>query len=327
MRVAVIGAGISGLAAARQLKRAGIDCVVFEKSDRVGGRVETRSLGGYVFDTGATSIAPRGRSIEPVMFDELCTEGLVQVELPIFVHSGLRASLGHASVNMLARFTYLKGNEQLPLRLSEGLDIRFDANVLRIGSLPQARYEVAGEEFDALILTPPVPITKELLASIGESRALANASYRSCLSVMLGYAKPLEGLKYHALLDPDQTHPLTWLSIESAKCPERAPEGHTAFVAQLGPRYSAMNFESEDDTIVAATISYVTRLYGKDWDQPEVAGVVRYRFSHPETTSLFESVNSKMSRVIVAGDGVYGARIEYAFESGERAASLLLKPT
>ena len=43
--VAVVGAGLAGLTAARQLVRAGRSVVVFEADERVGGRTENRSLG------------------------------------------------------------------------------------------------------------------------------------------------------------------------------------------------------------------------------------------------------------------------------------------
>ncbi len=42
-RVLVIGAGISGLAAARRLKDAGFDVLILESRERIGGRIETSS--------------------------------------------------------------------------------------------------------------------------------------------------------------------------------------------------------------------------------------------------------------------------------------------
>ncbi|KAA0233536.1 MAG: FAD-binding protein [Actinobacteria bacterium] len=51
--VAVIGAGLAGLAAARRLAAAGREPIVFEATDRVGGRQRTSELGGTVFEQGA----------------------------------------------------------------------------------------------------------------------------------------------------------------------------------------------------------------------------------------------------------------------------------
>jgi len=52
-RVVIIGAGFSGLSAANALLDAGVDCVVLEARDRVGGRVESQVNGlGERIDTG-----------------------------------------------------------------------------------------------------------------------------------------------------------------------------------------------------------------------------------------------------------------------------------
>ncbi len=59
MRVGVVGAGFAGLAAAEELARAGVDVVVFEARDRVGGRVWSERLeNGSLVEMGAEFILP-----------------------------------------------------------------------------------------------------------------------------------------------------------------------------------------------------------------------------------------------------------------------------
>ena len=59
LRVAVVGAGLAGLAAADALAAAGHEPVVFEARERVGGRVHSRTLeNGAVVEMGAEFILP-----------------------------------------------------------------------------------------------------------------------------------------------------------------------------------------------------------------------------------------------------------------------------
>ena len=53
-RVVVVGAGLSGLAAALRLAGAGREVTVLEREDVPGGRAGRLELGGYSFDTGPT---------------------------------------------------------------------------------------------------------------------------------------------------------------------------------------------------------------------------------------------------------------------------------
>lgn len=54
--VAVVGAGVAGAMAAYRLKAAGINPVVFEAADYIGGRARSLRRGGFTFDTGAVGL-------------------------------------------------------------------------------------------------------------------------------------------------------------------------------------------------------------------------------------------------------------------------------
>ena len=67
MRVVVVGAGLAGLSAADEFRRAGADVVVLEARDRVGGRVWSRELdNGAVVEMGAEFILPGNTLIREV---------------------------------------------------------------------------------------------------------------------------------------------------------------------------------------------------------------------------------------------------------------------
>ena len=322
MRVGIVGAGICGLSAARYLHKSGHEAVVFERSSSVGGRVSTFSKDGFTWDTGATSIAPRGKSIEKVIRDELTQTGLVHIDKPIYTHTGLRVSPGRPSGT--ARYVYEDGIETLAKRLAEGLEVRLEQMVEAIDKRG-AVYDILGEDFDAIILTPPAPQSTLLLWHLGESRPMANVKYRACLSVLLGYSNPLPPTNYHALIDLDQMHPLTWLSLESVKSPGRAPENGCALVAQLSASYSLSQYERPDDSLVETVTGFIERLYGPAFESPDSWAVVRWKYSQPESFGSFENVNGKGSRLLVASDALLGGHIEDAFEVGTRTAKLLVE--
>ena len=56
MKIAIIGAGITGLAAAFKLKEAGLSPTIFEKSPFIGGRTSSEKIEGFVLEKGAYTI-------------------------------------------------------------------------------------------------------------------------------------------------------------------------------------------------------------------------------------------------------------------------------
>jgi phytoene dehydrogenase-like protein len=65
--VVVVGAGMAGLACARQLSRRGIDVVVLEAAEVAGGRVRTDVVGGFICDRGFQLLNPAYPEVQRVL--------------------------------------------------------------------------------------------------------------------------------------------------------------------------------------------------------------------------------------------------------------------
>lgn len=61
--VVVVGGGVGGLVAARDLAKGGADVVLVEASDRLGGIVDRHTVAGIELDLGAESFATRGDTV------------------------------------------------------------------------------------------------------------------------------------------------------------------------------------------------------------------------------------------------------------------------
>ncbi|MBI3750129.1 MAG: protoporphyrinogen oxidase [Chloroflexi bacterium] len=92
MTVIVLGGGITGLASAHALGKAGIPTLLLEASDRLGGKVATETVDGFVIDVGPDSFV----SYRPAAV-ELCRElglgdQLISPQEPrvVFVRAGGR---------------------------------------------------------------------------------------------------------------------------------------------------------------------------------------------------------------------------------------------
>lgn len=92
MTVLVLGGGITGLASAYALGKAGIPTLLLEASDRLGGKVATETVDGFVIDAGPDSFV----SYRPAAV-ELCRElglgdRLISPQAPrtVFVRAGGR---------------------------------------------------------------------------------------------------------------------------------------------------------------------------------------------------------------------------------------------
>lgn len=67
--VGVLGAGISGLTVAHALQREGISTVVYEKSDEVGGAIQTAESEGWLVEEGPNTLVVKSREVWQLLTD------------------------------------------------------------------------------------------------------------------------------------------------------------------------------------------------------------------------------------------------------------------
>uniref|UniRef100_A0A1B6LH74 Lysine-specific histone demethylase n=1 Tax=Graphocephala atropunctata TaxID=36148 RepID=A0A1B6LH74_9HEMI len=88
-RAIVIGAGIAGLAAAQQMQQFGMEVVILEARDRVGGRIATFRKGNYIADLGAMVVTGLGGNPVTVLSKQINMElHKIRQKCPLYESNG-----------------------------------------------------------------------------------------------------------------------------------------------------------------------------------------------------------------------------------------------
>ncbi|HEX8834059.1 MAG TPA: FAD-dependent oxidoreductase [Abditibacteriaceae bacterium] len=340
--IAIIGAGMAGLAAARELKSAGCYVVIYEKSRAVGGRTASRRHENLVFDHGAQNIKSTDTELGRVAHQLLKPEDFAVIPAPVCLHDGHTILPPGEAANAAPKWSCNGGITRLAKALAADLDIRFNSRVSALGETENdvALYGDGGElitRVDYVIVTAPAPQTADLLAAESPSstadisarasriEVLHSITYSNCLSVMLHFDTSLEA-HWYALLAQDRAHPLLWLARENAKGTRFVPENSdTSLVAQLGPQISRELYDADDEDVVNQTCVWISELLGEGFAVPQWSSVKRWRYSQPQSTTEFHTVNLPGSRIVICGDATSAGRVPDAYASGLRAADFILQ--
>lgn len=320
MHVAVIGAGLAGLACARRLREAGAHVAVLEKSRGPGGRMSTARGDGWQADLGAQYFTARdARFIRAV--EEWQRQG---VAAP---WSGRLVRLGAGGVTEVAddRRRWVGGPRMSAVtrNLSQELDLLPDTRVTAISGRPREWWiEVGGGQqagaFHAVVVAVPPPQAVPLLEEAAPSLAQRAAAVpmQPCWAALVRVAGEQPGFD-GAFVDDDR---LRWIARDGSK-PGREDAG--VWVLHAAADYSTARLEAAAENVGGELATRFRELAGVA-DAPELLRCHRWRYSQCVRPLAEAYLLSPGDGVGVCGDWCHGSRVEDAWLSGQALAGALL---
>ena len=322
--VAVIGAGLAGLAAARTLHDAGGRVTVFEKSRGVGGRAATRRDGPWAFDHGAQYATFRDARLAPWVESWAEAGVLAAWRGRIAVRDG---GTWRDAAPGPDRWVAVPGMSALGRHLARGLAVRLETAVAEARRTPTgwALSDATGGAlgtFAHLLVTAPAPQAARLLRA--DAPALAAAAdtvvFHPCWAVRGVLAGPA-AVPWDAAFVNDDEH-LAWVARDSAKPGRDA--AHSCWVLHATRAYSAASLEADPREAMPPMLAAFARLLGPEAPPVVHAEAHRWRYALPEPTLAADAIWDDTLQAGVAGDWCGGPRVEGALLSGVALAGRVL---
>jgi predicted NAD/FAD-dependent oxidoreductase len=306
MDVAIIGAGVAGLACARKLSEAGLRVTILDKGRGIGGRVATRRIDGLQFDHGAQHVVGHEPAFTRVLHD--------------LTGAGVLAPWPEAGDT--AGSVGVPGMSALPKALSHGLDMHLSTQITSV--IPQGRgwtLHSEGKSYSAsrIVLTVPAP---QALALLGRdsplAKSLASIPFIPCLTLL---AATTGGSAFNIRATPEE--PLMWIARDTSK-PGRPRTGASAWVAQAGEAFSQRHLEKDPEAIVREMLPLLCEAIGASGDQVMYAAAHRWRYARAARPLGEAFLVSPDGLIYAGGDWCLGTSIEAAWRSGMAIAEDVL---
>lgn len=267
LKLAIIGAGVSGLSAAWSLQPCkNINITIFEKSKGFSGRAATRRRDAFTYDYGANYFYTDKAELIDFVKNKLPTTDLVEIEKPLYTFdSAGKLSPPDSKHGKETKWTYKNGISNIGKLIyalcDKNTELKKSTRVERLISTknhenPDSNlWKLISPEkedlgtFDAVLLTPPAPQIVDLLKlsdfqaehksiQSGLVEALEVAEYKTQYTIVLAYSKRVtQDLKYFALINTDKEHDIAWISIEDQKA-GHVPDDKSLIVVQMAPSWS-----------------------------------------------------------------------------------------
>lgn len=323
-RIAVIGAGLSGLSCAAKLTSAGFAVDVLEKDTSTGGR----TLGhrkGTACDLGAQYFTARdpdfARQAERWIEQGVAAQWRPLIAVVDRLADGVRrAPADNSSVTRLVGTPTMAAPA---LAMSQDLNITYSfpvSNLVATGRHWQLETTdgVHGRLFDAVLISLPAPQALRLIRPVSPELATIADSVRmrGSWAVTLSYHSAI-GLGFDAAFVNEA--PLRWVARDSSK-PGRA-NGET-WLLHADAEWSEAHRQSGEKKVAQILIDAFTLL---DAPQPDRVQTHFWPWADTETPLNRGSHWDRELAIGLCGDWLNGGKVEGAWLSGSKLATAVIE--
>lgn len=323
LRVAVIGAGLAGLACAARLADAGCRVDVFEKSRGTGGRLNTRRDHGTGFDLGAQYFTARDPAFV-AQVDAWCAAGAVArwaVEPHVIDATGKM----FPSPDDTPRWVGMPSMSSITQHLAgRHVALCTQTQITRV-ERKSGRWTLHAEgasfsDFHALVIAVPAPQAEAFLYESPTLQAAAHAAVmEACWAVAIGYDVPT-GLKLDAAFARGQ--PVSWLARDSSK-PGRAQMPET-WVLHAAPGWAEEHLEAPGEAVAKHLFRWFAAVVAPNAPAPAWLHAHRWRFARTVHALADAHHFDEHVQLGICGDWCGGGRVEGAWLSGHALADSVL---
>jgi renalase len=318
--VAVIGAGVAGLACAAELARADVAVTVLERARGLGGRLATRRSEGHAYDHGTQFITARSRP-----FVKYVT---------VSRHAGAAAAWTPSIVEDDQRswdspiedwYVGTPGMSGIVRPLARGLNLRTGTLVQEL-LRRESGWEIETDgrrrlgPFDAVVAAVPAPQALTLLAPHGRAfRHLVSVRMAPCWSLMVSFER--------ALPVPNDVFRWTQGTLGFAAREGSKPGRHddpAGWVIHATAHWTRAHLEADAQEAAQLMLHAFAGAVGGGLPAPAFLQAHRWRHALVEQALGLPCLLDADIAAGACGDWCIAPRVEAAFESGCAMAHSLL---
>lgn len=320
VKIAILGAGAAGLTCGHQLRRAGVESVIFEKSRGLGGRMSTRrvTLDDHElrFDHGAQFVRAKSELFASAL-ENLDAHGTAHRWQPVSVTGAEQSSV---APDQRPFWVGHGGMKTMFSPYADGLDIRFETLVDSVTFDDGPR--VNGLPFDAVISTIPAPQASALFCGVDDfEERLRTVEVAPCWALLLAFEQPLS-VPFDTWRHVNDD--IGWLARNSSKPGAGASTGADCWVLHASPAWSRTHLELDKEAVAPRLLQAFKSAVGLPDATPIYAAAHRWRYSQTITPLGAPFLKNTDQTVFVGGDWALGGRVEAAFQSGKAMAEASL---